>query len=88
MATVDKIKSVFEYYNVNSEVDSEFGNWVVSKDADVINVEKAYPIYTNRVKNEGVDSWLDHMRKKTWFDGVEDENFQKAYKRAEEILGK
>ena len=88
MATADKVKSVFEYYNVNSEVDSEFGDWVVSKEADVINVEKAYPIYTYRVENESVESWLDHMREKSWFDEVEDENFQKAYKRAEEILGK
>lgn len=88
MATADKIKGVFEYYNVNSEVDSEYGDWVVSKDADVINVEKAYPIYTYRIENESVESWLDHMREKSWFNDVENENFQKAYKRAKELLGK
>lgn len=88
MATKDRIKDVFDYYEVKSEVDSEFGDWVVSKDADVINVEKAYPIYTNWIKTESVETWLDHMREKTWFDAEEDANFQKAYKRAEELLGK
>lgn len=88
MGKANKIKDVFDYYGVKSEVDSEFGDWVVSKDADVINVEKAYPIYTNRIETESVESWLEHMREKTWFDAEEDVNFQKAYKRAEEILGK
>lgn len=88
MATANKIKEILDLYEVKSEVDSEYGDWVVSKDADVINVERAYPIYTNRIKTESVESWLDHMREKTWFDNEEDANFQKAYKRAEEILGK
>lgn len=61
---------------------------MVSEDADVINVDKMYPIYTDQVKNENVVSWLEHMREKTWFDSEEDINFEKAYKRAEEILGK
>ncbi len=39
MATQDKIKDTFDYYEMKSGVDSIFGDWVVSKDADVINVE-------------------------------------------------
>ena len=88
MATVEKIKEMFDYYAVKSEVDTEYEDWVVSKDADVINVEYAYPIYTHQVKAKSADAWLEHMRDKTWFDGEEESNFQKAYKRAEEILGK
>ena len=40
MATQDEIKDFPDYYEVKSGVDSVFGNWVVSKDADVINVNK------------------------------------------------
>ena len=69
-------------------MDSEFGNWVVSEEADVINVEKVYPIYTHQIQAEGVDYWLDYMREKTWFDNEEDSNSQKAYRRAEELIGK
>ena len=86
MVSEESIKEVFEYYNVQSEVDSNYGNWVVSTDADVINVEKKYPIYTHQVKSGSLDSWLDHMRKKTWFSRSEEEDFRKAYERAQELL--
>ena len=88
MATQEKIKGVFDYYKVPSGIDSEYGDWVVSEDADVINVEKMYPIYTKQVEAEGLDEWLEHLRMKTWFDATEENNFQNAYKRAENILGK
>ena len=87
MATRDEIKNVFDYYEVKSEVDSEYGDWVVSNDGDVINVEKKYPIYTSQVENGSLNSWLEHMREKSWFDVHEDVDFQKAYKRAKEIIG-
>lgn len=87
MATKEQIRDAFDYYEVRSEVDSVYGDWVVSKDADVINVSKKYPIYTEQVKAEGLDEWLDHMREKTWFDSKEDNDFQEAYSRAKEILG-
>ncbi len=88
MTTKDKIKEVFDFYEIPSGVDSEYGNWVVSEDADVVNVDKMYPIYTHQIKNENLDSWLDHMTEKTWFDDDESSNFQKAYRRAEDIIGK
>ena len=87
MATKDRIKEIFDYYEVKSEIDSEFGNWIVSKDADVINVEKMYPIYTHQVENNSLDNWLGHMRDKTWFDVQEGVDFQNAFERAKEILG-
>lgn len=86
MATNEKIKEVFDFYKVSSEVDSSFGDWVVSNEADVINVENMYPIYTPQVRAEGLDSWLDHMREKTWFNRSEEENFSKAYERARAIV--
>lgn len=86
MATKEKIKGVFDMYEVQSGVDSEFGNWVVSKDADVINVDKMYPIYTHQIKNSTLDGWLNHMREKTWFNAQEDADFQNAYERAKEII--
>ena len=88
MTTDKEIKHVFEYYEVPSGVDSIFGNWVVSEDADVINVERKYPIYTQQVKSQSIDYWLDHMREKTWFNSPEEKDFIQAYERAEEILGK
>ena len=88
MATANQIKEVLEGYEVNSGVDSEFGDWVVSNYADVVNVERMYPIYTRQVQSDNVDYWLEHMREKTWFNNEEESNFQKAYKRAEEILEK
>lgn len=88
MPTDENIREVFEYYNVSSEVDSTYGNWVVSAEADVINVEKMYPIYTPQVKSENLDSTLEHMREKTWFNSSEEEDFRKAYERAQELLPK
>jgi len=87
MATFNKIKEVFDYYNIKSGVDSEYGNWVVSKDADVVNVERLYPIFTHQIESESVESWLEHLFEKTWFNTEEETNFRKAYKRAEELLG-
>lgn len=88
MATKNQIKEVLAGYEVNSGVDSEFGDWVVSNDADIVNVDKMYPIYTPQVQSGNIDSWLEHMREKTWFNCEEESNFQKAYKRAEELLKK
>lgn len=88
MITKEKIKEVFDYFDIQSSVDSEFGDWIVSNNADVINVGKGYPIYTYQVEHKSIDDWLDHMRDKSWFDTTEESNFQKAYERAEEILGK
>lgn len=86
MATAEKIKDVFDYFDVKSGVDSEYGDWVVSKDADVINVEKGYPIYTHQIESSSIDYWLDHMREKSWFNDTEDVYFQQAFNRAKELL--
>lgn len=86
MVSKEQINDIFEYYEVHSGVDSVFDNWVVSREADVINVDKKYPIYTQQVKSEDVASKLGHMREKTWFDSSEEENFLKAYERAHQIL--
>lgn len=86
MATAEKIKDVFDYFDVKSGVDSEYGDWVVSKDADVINVEKGYPIYTHQIESGNLGEWLNHMREKSWFDCMEDSDFQQAFNRVKELL--
>ena len=86
MIPQDKINEVFEFYNVQSDTDSVFGNWAVSKDGDVINLENMYPIYTYQVQSTGVDEWVDHLTEKTWFDANEEKDLRKSYMRAEEIL--
>ena len=86
MLMQEKINEVFGVYQVPSEVDSTFGDWAVSKDGDVINVEHMYPIYTNQVQSTSVGEWVDHLTEKTWFDANEESNFTKSYARAEEIL--
>ena len=86
MTMKEKIKAVFEMYEVQSDVDSEYGEWVVSEDADVINVDKMYPIYTHQIINSTLEEWLSHLREKTWFNAQEDADFQEAYGRAKEIV--
>lgn len=86
MSLKEKINEVFEYYNVPSEIDSTFGDWAVSKDGDVINLEHKYPIFTKQVQSTGIDEWVDHLTEKTWFDANEEKDLRKSYMRAEEIL--
>ena len=86
MLLQEQINEVFGYYNVQTEVDATFGNWAVSKDGDVINIEHMYPIYTKQVESTGVDEWLDHLEEKAWFSTAEKRDFMSSYARAEEIL--
>lgn len=31
-----KIKEIFHYFNIDSEIDSVYGNWAVAKSGDVV----------------------------------------------------
>lgn len=81
----EEIKELYDYYNVKSDIESVFGGWTVSTDGDVINIPYRYPIYCYRL-NEGLDSWLDHLRSKTWFDAENECEFVKAFQRATQII--
>lgn len=85
MLSQEKINEVFEYYNIHSEVDSTSGNWAVSGDGDVINVEHKYPIYSWQVQSTTIEEWTEHLATKTWFNN-EQNDFKSSYARAEEIL--
>ena len=86
MLSQEEINEIFDCYEVQSEVDSTFGDWAVSKDGDVINIEHKYPIYTKQVESTGVDEWVDHLAEKTWFNPNVENDFRNSYERAEEIL--
>jgi len=75
------ISRVLDYYEVKSGVDSIYGDWVVSKAGDIVNIERRYPIYSSQVRD---DRWLLHLRDKTWFERT---SFLAAFHRACEILG-
>lgn len=59
-----KVKEQFHYFNIESEVDSVFGNWAVSKDGDVVNSVYPYAILAIHLKET---NWMEKMRTKVWF---------------------
>ena len=59
-----KILELFHYFNINSEIDSVYGNWAVSKDGDVVNYLYPYAILAIHLKDS---EWLEKMKQKVWF---------------------
>lgn len=78
MVTEAKIKDVLDYYEVKSGVDAVFGNWVVSNEGDIINVEYPYPIYSYQLHN-GYEDWHEHLQEKTWYDPIVANCFKQAF---------
>ena len=76
-----RIKKILEGYDIQSEVDSIYGDWVVTKDGDLINIKWTYPIYSYEVNHT---HWLAHLKEKKWF---ERSSFMDAFNRACKILG-
>lgn len=60
-----------------------FGDWVVTSDGDVINVENYYPIYSYQIND---DEWLAQLRTKIWFSALCEVDFLKAFEKACNIL--
>lgn len=81
----DKIEELFHYFNIDSEVDSVFGNWAVSKDGDVVNYLYPYAILAIHLKD--VD-WLEKMKQKVWFKSECENALMQALARANAILDK
>lgn len=79
----DKVKEQFHYFNIESEVDSVFGNWAVSKDGDVVNSVYPYAILSIHLKD--ID-WLEKMKQKVWFKPVCEESLTQALNRAKVLL--
>ncbi len=78
----NKVKEQFHYFNIQSEIDSVYGNWAVSKDGDVVNSVYPYAILAIHLKDI---NWLQKMRTKVWFKPECEDSLQKAIKRALEI---
>lgn len=64
MTEDSKIKEQFHYFNINSEVDSVYGNWAVSKDGDVVNSVYPYAILAIHLKDT---DWMERIKTKVWF---------------------
>lgn len=78
----NKIKEQFHYFNIQSEVDSVYGNWAVSKNGDVVNCLYPYAILT--IHFDDAD-WLEKMETKIWFKPECKEALKLALDRAKEI---
>ncbi len=79
----DKILEQFHYFNIHADLDSVYGNWVVSVDGDVVNCLFPYAILAIHFKDEG---WQEIMREKVWFKPECEEALSLALKRAKIIL--
>ena len=83
MESSNKIKEQFHYFNIQSEIDSVFGNWVVSKDGDVVNCVYPYAILAIHFRGT---NWIAKMKTKVWFRPECEQDLQKALERAQSIL--
>ena len=77
-----KVLEQFHYFNIESEVDSVFGNWAVSKDGDVVNSVFPYAILAIHLKDT---DWMEKMKTKVWFRPECEEHLRQALDRAKEI---
>lgn len=85
MASQNKVLEQFHYFNINSDVDSTYGNWAVSTGGDVINC--LYPYAILAIHYNDCD-WEMKLRQKVWFKPECEENLKQALRRAKEILSK
>jgi hypothetical protein len=60
-----KIIEIFHYFNIESEIDSVFGNWAVSKKGDVVNY--LYPFFISSTHLNDCDWEIEIPANKKWF---------------------
>ena len=77
-----KIKEQLHYFNIQSGIDSVYGNWVVSMDGDVINYLYPYAIFAIHLYD---CDWIEKMRYKVWFKSECENNLKRAIERAKQI---
>lgn len=82
---IKKVLEQFHYFNIQSDVDSVYGNWAVSKDGDVVNCLYPYAILTIHFKDA---DWMEKMKTKVWFKPECEESLRKALDRAKIIIDK
>ena len=75
----NKVKEQFHYFNIQSEIDSVFGNWAVSKDGDVVNSVYPYAILAIHLDDS---DWIEKMKTKVWFKPECENALKQALERA------
>lgn len=83
MINGNKIEEQFHYFNINSEVDSVYGNWAVSKAGDVVNYVYPYAILAIHFHDS---EWLEKLKNKVWFKPECELHLKNALARAKSIL--
>lgn len=79
----NKIQEQFHYFNIQSDIDSIYGNWAVSSNGDVVNSVYPYAILSIHLSDT---DWLEVMKTKVWFRSECEEALNLAIQRANEIL--
>jgi len=79
----DKILEQFHYFNIHADIDSVYGNWVVSSDGDVINSVYPYAILAIHFKDT---DWMEKMKTKVWFKSECEVYLRQALERAKTII--
>lgn len=83
MTNDSKIKEQFHYFKIDSEIDSVYGNWAVSKNGDVVNSVYPYAILAIHLKDT---DWMEKMKTKVWFRPECEAYLKQALERAKELL--
>ncbi len=80
-----KIEEILHYFNIESEIDSVYGNWVVAKNGDVVNYLYPFAILAIHLHDA---EWIETMKDKVWFRQECENNLRKALDRANLLLNK
>ena len=80
-----KIKEQFHYFNIDSHIDSVYGNWAVSMNGDVVNYLYPYAILSIHFNDS---DWLEEIKSKVWFKSECEKSLISALQRAREIINK
>ena len=83
MDNIKKILEQFHYCNIQSEIDSVYGNWAVSADGDVVN--SVYPYAILAIHYKELD-WLEKMKAKVWFKPECEVHLKNALDRAKSLI--
>lgn len=78
-----KAEEILHYFNINSEIDSLYGNWAVAKNGDVVNYLYPYAILAIHLDD---NNWMETISKKVWLKEECKKDLRKAIERAYRIV--
>ncbi len=79
----EKIIEQFHYFNINSEIDSVFGDWAVSKEGDIVNILYPYVIFSFLLNEK---DWKVEVESEVWFKLEYTNSLILALDRAKDII--